>query len=278
MAEVLAASASAPNLPSIGGSTRNEPQEKMMEAQTAAVSAEDAEEAATRALLNKSKSTPAPGQYKWHDDVNLKKRPVWSLTSPERQHLDLMLMTWTPASTSLQPRAPDPGEYGDQSIVGRNGLFTSPKWTWERGGVRPCLQPNPPQKPEIVFKIKPTVGGKHITRRSQPTWSVFGKDRSQLPHDLPTWTPRPLTDMRPGPGSYNLDRTGRGWKAVTRRGCTWGGRGANLHPDDRQWVPQTFGSRLCRGESSRLRSIHEPSTRCACVACPGPGRCDDPLS
>lgn len=235
-------------------------------------------EEATKALLSKSKSTPAPGQYFWDDNVNLRKRPDWKLQSPDRKHLDLMLATWTPASTSLQPRAPDPGEYGDQSIVGRNGVFTVPKWTWEHGSKRPCLMPNPPPKPEIIFKIKPSVGGRDPVKRNVPNWSVFGKDRSQLPTDLPTWTPRPSTDLRPGPGSYDLNRTGKKWKAVTRRGCTWGGRTTNLHPDEKAWVPRTFGSRLCGGENSRLRHQNEPSTRCACVTCPGPGSCNDALS
>lgn len=238
----------------------------------------DSEEEAKKALLSKSKSTPAPGQYFWNDDVNLKKRPVWKLQSPDRSQLDLMLQTWTPASRSLQPRAPDPGEYGDVSIVGYNGVFGAPKWTWEKGSIRPCLQPNPPQKAELVFKIKPSLGGRQPVKRTLPSWSVSGKDRSKLPTDLPTWTPKPSTDLRPGPGQYDLDRTGKKWKAVTRRGCTWGGRTANLHPDERAWVPMTRGSRLCGGENSRLRSMNVPSTRCACVTCPGPGRCDDSLS
>lgn len=236
-----------------------------------------AKEDATKALLSKSKSTPAPGQYAWNDDINLRKRPVWKMQSPERKHLDLMLATWTPASTSLQPRAPDPAEYGDTSKVGRNGVFSQPKWNWE-GSRRPCLMPDPEPKSEIVFKIKSSVGGKQPLKRSLPSWSVFGKDRSQLPVDLPTWTPKPSTDLRPGPGSYDLDRTGKKWKAVNRRGCVWGGRGKNLHPADRQWVPQTFGSRLCGGEHSRMRTSNVPSTRCACVSCPGPGKCDDSLS
>ena len=49
----LAASASAPNLPSIGGSTRNEPQEKMMEAQTAAVRNRTAQPSKTVCLIRK---------------------------------------------------------------------------------------------------------------------------------------------------------------------------------------------------------------------------------
>lgn len=271
---VLASSTSLPALGETG------PKQQAAETRNAAASqaAEDPKEAATRAMLNRSKSTPAPGQYQWNDDVNLRKRPVWSLQSPERTHADLMIPTWTPASTSLQPRAPDPGEYGDQSIVGYRGLFGAPKWTWQNGSVRPCLQPNPPPKPEIIFKIKPTVGGKHPTRRSFPNWSVFGKDRSQLPHDLPTWTPRPSTDLRPGPGNYDLDRVGRGWKPKNRSGCTFGGRTKNLHPDERAWVPFTRGARLCGGENSRMRQQNEPSTRCACVTCPGPGLCDDKLS
>jgi len=228
-------------------------------------------------LLAKSKSTPAPGQYVWSDDVNLRKRPVWSMTSPERAHLDLMIGSWTPANTSLQPRAPDPGAYS-QSKVGRNGPFGAPKWSWERQPIRPCLQKDPPKKLEIAFKIPTSVGGTHPQRKNVPRWSVFGKDRSSLPFDLPTWTPKMTTDLRPGPGQYNLDRVGRKWKATTRRGCTWGGRTKNLHLEHPDWVPQTFGSRLCRGEGSRVRKFDISPTRCACVVCPGPGRCDDATS
>jgi hypothetical protein len=233
---------------------------------------------AKKAILNKSKSTPAPGQYRWNDDIHLRKRPVWSMFSPDRAHLDLMLGTWTPASTSLQPRAPDPGEYGDQSIVGRNGLFTQPKWSWEKSSIRPCLLPDPPKTLESAVKLQPTVGGKQATRRSYPTWSVYGKDRSSLPFDIPTWTPKMTTDLRPGPGQYDLDRVGRKWKASTRRGCTFGGKPANLHPMERDWVPQTFGCRLLGGEGSRMRQKKVPPTRCSCVACPGPGHCSDHLS
>lgn len=233
---------------------------------------------AKKALLARSKSTPSPGQYAWSDDIHLRKRPVWSMGSPERDNLDLMIGTWTPASRSLQPRAPDPGEYGDQSIVGRNGVFSKPKWSWERSSSRPCLLPDPPKKIELATKLQPTVGGKQATRRSYPTWSVYGKDRSALPADVPTWTPKMTTDLRPGPGAYDLDRVGRKWKASTRRGCTWGGRPLNLHPMEKDWVPQTFGSRLCGGERSRIRAVHKPSTRCGCVTCPGPGHCDDSLS
>lgn len=56
-----------------------------------------------------------------------------------------------------------------------------------------------------------------------PKWSVFGKDRSQLPNDIATWTPKPNTDVRPGPGAYNLNRQSK-WKATSRSGCTWGRR------------------------------------------------------
>lgn len=244
-----------------------------------------AKEDATKALLSKSKSTPAPGQYAWNDNVNLRKRPEWKMQSPDRKHLDLMIGSWSPASTSLQPRAPDPAEYGESvegKRVGRNGVFRPSVADWKNCSRRPCLMPDPEPKSEVVFKIKSSVGGKQPLKRSLPSWSVFGKDRSQLPVDLPTWTPKPSTDVRPGPGSYDLDRCGRvgkmPGKAVNRRGCTWGGRGANLHPEDRQWVPKTFGSRLCGGEHSRLRTFNVPSTRCACVSCPGPGHCDDSLS
>lgn len=239
--------------------------------------AEEEEPQGPHPFLAKSKSTPAPGQYVWHDDVNLRKRPVWSMTSPERTNLDLMIGTWTPANTSLQPRAPDPGAYS-QSTVGRNGKFGAPKWSWERQSVRPCLQPDPPKKLEIAFKLPSAVGCSHPTIRRVPNWSVFGKDRSSLPYDLPTWTPKMSADWRPGPGQYNLDRVGRKWKKTTRSGCTFGGRTKNLHLEHPAWLPQTFGSRLCRGEGSRVRKMDASPTRCGCVVCPGPGRCDDSTS
>merc|ERR1712087_712458 len=122
----------------------------------------------------RSKSTPAPGQYVWDDHVNMRKRPVWSMNSPERKNLDSMLGTWTPASSSLQPRAPDPGEYGDQSIVGKNGLFFAPKWSYGRCSGRSCLAPDPPEKAEIDLKIPGAFSGKHPACHMPPQWSLYG--------------------------------------------------------------------------------------------------------
>ncbi|CAE7405437.1 for [Symbiodinium natans] len=100
-------------------------------------------------IRGKHDTTPAPGQYVWKDDVHLRKKPVWSMMSPDRKNLDLMLGTWTPASRSLQPRAPDPGEYGAVDTCGRNGVFTSPKWSQARSSARPCLAQDPPEVIEI---------------------------------------------------------------------------------------------------------------------------------
>ncbi|OLP78432.1 hypothetical protein AK812_SmicGene41386 [Symbiodinium microadriaticum] len=152
-------------------------------------------------LRGKHDTTPAPGQYVWRDDVHLRKKPVWSMMSPDRRNLDLMLGTWTPASRSLQPRAPDPGEYGAVDRCGRNGVFTSPKWSQARSSGRPCLAQDPPEVIEIENKLPSSFGGENLLHAWPPKWSVFGKDRSQLPHDIGTWTPKPNTDVRPGPGS-----------------------------------------------------------------------------
>lgn len=55
----------------------------------------EADGTASAPNLRKSDSTPAPGQYVWHDDVHLRKKPVWSMTSPDRKNLDLMpLSCW----------------------------------------------------------------------------------------------------------------------------------------------------------------------------------------
>ncbi|CAE7704410.1 unnamed protein product [Symbiodinium pilosum] len=206
----------------------------------------------------KQNTTPAPGQYVWNDNVNLRKKPVWSMMSPDRKNLDLMLGTWTPASRSLQPRAPDPGEYGAVDTCGRNGLFTSPKWSQARSSARPCLAQDPPEVVEIENKLPSSLGGHNPMHVWPPKWSVYGKDRSQLPPDIGTWTPKPNTDVRPGPGAYNLSgppgqvRKSR-WKATSRSGCTWGRRLKNLHPEERAYITQTSGARMSYGEWMRYR-------------------------
>mmetsp|Transcript_21013 Transcript_21013/g.58689 ORF Transcript_21013/g.58689 Transcript_21013/m.58689 type:complete len:355 (+) Transcript_21013:69-1133(+) len=230
----------------------------------------------------KKMDVPGPGRYMWDDHVNMKRKPTWSMTSPERKHLDLMLGTWTPASGSLQPRAPDPGEYEPTKPVGRNGLVNAPRWTWEKG-ERPCLAADPPEKIELEHNLPSYMCGQHPGSRTTPHWSLFGKDRRNLPADLPTWTPKMSTDIRPGPGQYDLDRVGKRWKsATTRRGCQWGGRGASLHPEVRAWVPRTKGSvGISGGEMIRL-SIYpnkgSPMRRCGCLVCPGPCNCNDDSS
>lgn len=233
----------------------------------------DSMEDGKRALLRKGNCTPGPGNYAWRDDVYLRKQAVYSMGSPDRAQLDMLIGTWTPASSTLQPRAPDPGEYGDQSIVGKNGRFGAPKWSYERGSIRPCLQPLPPAKTELALRHLPTCGVKHPILRGGPRWSVYGKDRSALPPDVGTWTPKMNIDIRPGPGQYKVDRPNR--KTSTRGGCTFGVRTLNLHPDERAWVPQTFGSRLCGGSlPAKPRKVGQ---RCGCVVCPGPAQCEDDI-
>eukprot|EP00421_Protoceratium_reticulatum_P027047 CAMPEP_0168462168 /NCGR_PEP_ID=MMETSP0228-20121227/54382_1 /TAXON_ID=133427 /ORGANISM="Protoceratium reticulatum, Strain CCCM 535 (=CCMP 1889)" /LENGTH=86 /DNA_ID=CAMNT_0008477547 /DNA_START=42 /DNA_END=299 /DNA_ORIENTATION=- len=85
----------------------------------------------------RSKSSPGPGQYVWNDHIHLRRKPNWSVTSPDRTNLDLMIGTWTPASSSVQPRAPDPGEYGDQAKIGPHGKYWAPSWSQARSSGRP---------------------------------------------------------------------------------------------------------------------------------------------
>jgi len=143
----------------------------------------------------------------------------------------------------------DLGEYGDQSIVGKNGLFFAPKWSYGKNSGRSCLAPDPPEKAELSLKIPSAFGGGNPARHMPPNWSIYGKDRSQLPYDTATWTPTPASQQKPGPGEHDTARAPR-WKAVNRKG-TFGGRTLNLHPDQTAWVPRTHGSRLGGGEWSR---------------------------
>lgn len=233
-------------------------------------------------LLSRNRSNPGPGEYMWNDNVHIKRKPVWSMASPDRKHLDLMLGTWTPASTSLQPRAPDPGEYVCKKPAGKNGVFFSPQWTFERGSVRPCLAEDPVPTLQLDYKL-PAFGGVQPTKKTIPLWSVVGKDRSMLPAAIGTWTPSTGSDLRPGPGTYDLDRVGRKWKNFgTRRGCTWGGRQTNLHPEVKAWVPKTKGScGIPGGEMARLDIFpHKgsPVLLCSCLYCPGPCMCSSDKS
>jgi len=206
------------------------------------------EEEDRKRTLFKSHSAPAPIEPPI-DRYAMRKKPIWSMTSPDRKNVDLMLGTWTPASSSLQPRAPDPGGYNTEG-VGKNGKFTPAKWSFAKNSGRPCLAPPPPEKPEIHLAHVSTLGGWHPTARKAAQWSVFGIDRTHLPHGTKTWTPQPVSEMRPGPGTYATDRAPK-WKASSRKG-TIPGRQANLHPDVKAWAPTSLVSRQQGGEAVRL--------------------------
>mmetsp|Transcript_90021 Transcript_90021/g.239171 ORF Transcript_90021/g.239171 Transcript_90021/m.239171 type:complete len:324 (-) Transcript_90021:68-1039(-) len=170
--------------------------------------------------MSRSKSTPGPGQYAWRDSIHLRKKPSWTMQVPERKNLDLMVGSWTPASSSQQPRAPGP-VYDSPPGVG--GKYGPPKWSYARASGRPCLAQDPPKRAELTITLPSTFGGVSPTLKRVPQWSVFGKDRSSLPYDTPTWTPKMESDVRPGPGQHDVSRMPN-WKPRNRRGCTWGGR------------------------------------------------------
>lgn len=184
-----------------------------------------------------SRSGPSPGDYVWLDRVHLREPPHWSVYSPDRAMLDPMVTHWTPAPTSLQPRAPDPGAYGDIRFVGRNGKYFIPRWSFDRSSTRPCFTPDRPKTNEIELKIPSLIAGRQPIKPTYPLWVMSGKDRKHLPANLPSWTPQTVSDTKPGPGTYtdprDLARAGGRWKAVTRRGCTWGGRAKSSHQTER---------------------------------------------
>jgi len=171
--------------------------------------------------MNRSKSTPGPGQYVWNDQVSFRKKPSWTVSVPDRKNLDQMICSWTPATSSQQPRAPAPGTYEDMPVLG--GKYGPPKWSYARASGRPCLARDPPKRAELALSLPSSLGGVSPALRRTPQWSVFGKDRSSLPYDTPTWTPKMNSDVRPGPGQHDVIRQPN-WKPRNRRGCTWGGR------------------------------------------------------
>lgn len=215
--------------------------------------------------MRKSSSMPGPGEYMWNDDVNLKKKPVYTFTSPDRQNLDLLLCTWTLASASLQPRAPDPEHPGN---AGRNGVYGAPSWSFDRGsGAR--FEPEKPKKLEVALRLPDAVGLQPLSnKRSGAQWSLMTKDRTHLPPKMGTWTPAVNSDMRPGPGAHRPERvsetgyTGR-YKAITRRGSTWGTRnGMQPRPKQFTWAPPM--PKGYRGSSS----LHQLPAAAAPAAAP----------
>lgn len=197
-------------------------------------------------VMRKTASCPGPGAYMWNDHVNKRRRPLWTMQSPDRKCLDLVLGSWTPATSSVQPRAPDPGEYMTEGL-GRNGKFVAQRIIWK-------VPTDVPKKPEplgVPVNLPGAVYGRHPAKRMTPIWTMHGAERQHLPGNFPTWTPTPQTEARPGPGAYKVDRAPN-WKASSRRG-TFGGRPPKLHPDEQQWVPKTRGAMIVGGEAARLR-------------------------
>lgn len=215
------------------------------------------EEKDVLALLGRDRR-PGPGVYAWLDDVNLKRRPIYTMTSPDRNCLDLMLPTWSAASSSLQPRAPDPAEYSNidyNSAVGRNGKLGAPKWSMN---VTPgeCREPLLQQRLTVPTQHIAMVGGPHHpTKPMPPNWSMHSPNRPNLPADVATWVPRTSTDLRPGPGQYSTgaSRNGSTRKPTTRARCSFGGRPQNLHPGCGDWNPRTRGSYQPTCEHLRIR-------------------------
>lgn len=191
-----------------------------------------------------SATLPGPGHYKMvSNDAYSKRKPVYSFTSPDRKNLDLMLGTWTLASSSLQPRAPDPEHPGN---AGKNGVYMSPSWSFDKGaGPRTCLEKEKPRKTEVELHLPNSVGTYQpmSTKRSGQSWSLTTKDRTHLPAKDRTWTPAVSSDWRPGPGDHRPENvTGTGYqgrfKACTRRSSTWGTRNGMAHgPKQWTWVP-----------------------------------------
>lgn len=197
---------------------------------------------------------PGPGDYAWLDDVHLSRRPTYTMTSPDRNTLDLMVPTWSPAASSLQPRAPDPATYSNidyNCAVGRNGKLGAPKWSLN---VTPgdCREPLLPQRLEVPTRHFAMVGGSHHPSKPMPpNWSMNSPNRPNLPRDVPTWVPRTSTDLRPGPGQYIAER--KPAKPTTRARCSFGGRPQNLHPGCGDWNPRTSGSYQPTCEHLRMR-------------------------
>lgn len=159
------------------------------------------------------------------------------MISPDRRNVDPYVGSWVPATTSSQgAKGTAPCEYFHEPFLpkgplrvcrlpGRNGMPKSLEYSFGNNAER---MPEPAKTDAMrvlntSFHLSET-SALPVTRRL-PKWSLYGKDRSNLPWGLPTWT----ADSQgrgyqvPGPGSYEVGRRAR--QPSTRRSCTFGGRG-----------------------------------------------------
>lgn len=193
------------------------------------------------------KSNPGPGAYQWSEDVHKNRSPLWSVTSsPDRRNLGYKECSWTPIP-STEGTSPDPAHYGDISHLTPHGVHSPPKFTMRGRGAYGSAA-NPRKRDYSRFYDLPgSVGGNHPALARPPHWSVTGADRTYLPYDKPTWTPQPVKESKPGPGTYNVSRRPR-WMAPNRNGCTFGRRPTDLPQDIPMWVATTYQQRF-RGYS-----------------------------
>lgn len=182
------------------------------------------------------KGTPAPGQYAWQDDAHLTKPPTWTMISPDRTNVDPYRCSWVPATTLDRNGAAAPGEYfhepympkgplGVSRLPDRNGMPKSVEFSFGNNAERmpELAQPHAMRVLNTSFHFSET-SALPVSRRL-PKWSLYGKDRSNLPWGLPTWsadTQGPRYQV-PGPGSYEVGRSGSR-KPVNRALCTFGRR------------------------------------------------------
>ncbi|CAK0864839.1 unnamed protein product, partial [Prorocentrum cordatum] len=186
------------------------------------------------------RGTPAPGQYAWQDDA-LRKKPPTTMISPDRKNVDPYVSgAWVPATTGSQTGQAAPGEYfrdpympkgplGVSRLPGRNGAPKSLEFSFGKNSARmpEVAKPDTMRILNTSFHLSETSS--LPVSRKLPTWSVYGKDRSNLPWGLPTWNAdtQGKSYQVPGPGSYEIDRRAS-WKPRTRALCTFGGRIGDL--------------------------------------------------
>lgn len=203
----------------------------------------------SKSSLNKTgtrlpKSNPGPGAYRWNEDVHKNRAPLFTLSSPDRRNLGYKLQSWTP--TPVDSMTPDPAAYGDISHLGPHGVHSAPKFKFRSRYPKGSGNPQA-RDTSRYYDLPGAMGQSHPALHAPPRWSVFGQDRTFLPYDKPTWTPQPVTELRPGPGQYNTSRRPR-WMAPNRTGCTFGRRPRDLPLDIPMWVGTTYQQRF-RGYS-----------------------------
>ncbi|CAD7935288.1 unnamed protein product [Amoebophrya sp. A25] len=191
-----------------------------------------------------NRPVPAPGEYRWNDNVNKHKSAVWTLKSANRENLDPRVTAWVSASNSMT--TPPPGTYGDLGkYCPRVGKIELKTFKFGNSKSERKLTNFPSQ--DLMYNMPPILGTwKHPTQHVAEGFSVVSCNRTHLSNLTTSWLPLQKSNRPPGPGIFSPGR----WPECSqksfhnrKKGPAFGRRIDNLSTLVPTWIPETFSQR-----------------------------------